>query len=519
MAGGMIQCAEPASRRSLGAVPVDCSLGVNAAVRRCREAQRAWARTSFATRRAVLRLLLKHVLDHAEELCELVVRDSGKTREHALMGDIWPVCEKLRWTLAHGERHLRPERVSSGLLVHKRASVEFHPLGVIGAIVAWNYPFQNMVSPAITAVMAGNGIVIKPSEWVAWSASRFAEMLGDVLDAAGHSRDLVALVQGGPETGAELIGAGIDGLVFIGSVGNGRAVLAAAAQTITPVVLELGGNDPFIVCEDADLERAAQAAMAGCFINAGQNCVAAERLLVLDGIYDAFEARVAQLVAALRQGDTRASGRIDVGAIGTPTQLELIERLVTDAVRWGARVLVGGHRSLTAHGEFFAPTLLTDVTPEMEIMREETFGPVMVLCRVRDDEDAVRVANDTSFGLSSSVFSRDRARARRIAARLHVGMTAVNDFGGIVYMAQGLPFGGVKASGYGRMNGRDGLRGCCYAKSVLEDRTPLRLASRMPPAAPHTFERLAAAIRLVYGHSANRRARAAARLIRAAVQR
>ncbi len=510
----VIACFEPATGVSLGEVAVTSPEAVADAIARARAAQRSWRATTLRERRAVLARALEIILDEADELCETIVRDSGKTRENALSGEIWPVCEKLRWTIGKGARHLRPERVSSGLLVHKRARIEYHPLGVIGAIVPWNYPFQNIMNPLIPALMAGNGFVVKPSEWVAWSARRFVQLVRDALEAEGQSPELVQVVQGYGATGQALIAGGIDSLVFIGSVTNGQRVLEAAARTITPVVLELGGKDPFIVCDDADLEAAAHAAMSGCFISAGQNCVASERLLVFDAVYDELERKVAGLVSQLRQGEPRGGEVVDVGAMVTPMQLEVVERLLDLAVEQGARVVAGGKRVLSERGDYFAPTVLADVTPQMDIMQEETFGPVMLLCRVRDEHHAVEVANGTSFGLSASVFGRDRARARRIADRLQAGMTAINDFGGMTYMAQDLTFGGVKRSGFGRINGREGLRACCNVKAVLDDRLPLGFASKLYPVAQGDFERLRGAVRLMYGRGLQARLDGARDLIR-----
>lgn len=502
---GLIQCFDPATRERLGTVPVDDPAQVRLAIARAREAQIGWAETSFALRRRVLRRVADAILERIDDLVELIVRDSGKTRENALMGEIWTVLEKLRWTAANGPKHLRPERVSSGLLMHKRARLEYHPLGVIGAIIPWNYPLQNIMNPLIPALMAGNGFVVKPSEWVAWSARPFAQLVRDALEAEGQSPELVQVVQGYGETGQALIEGGVDSLVFIGSVGNGQRVLEAAAKTITPVILELGGKDPFIVCDDADLPQAAHAALAGCFISAGQNCVAAERLLVHDRVYDEFTRMVGQLVGSFRQGAPRGPEVVDVGAMVTPIQLDIVERLVDRAVEQGARVVAGGRRVLSEQGDFFAPTVLADVTPDMDIMREETFGPVMLLTRVRDDHHAVQVANSTGFGLSSSVFSRDRARARRIADRLAAGMTAINEFGGMTYMAQDLTFGGVKESGFGRINGREGLRACCNVKAVLDDRLPVGFANKLFPVARGDFSRIKGAVRLVYGKGLRQR--------------
>jgi acyl-CoA reductase-like NAD-dependent aldehyde dehydrogenase len=383
-------------------------------------------------------------------------------------------------------------------MVHKSARLEYHPLGVVAAIIPWNYPFQNIINPLITALMAGNAIVLKPSEWVAYSSQRFVDALRDVVRQCGHDPDLIQAVQGFGETGAALARSAVDMILFIGSVGNGRRVMQGAAERVTPVVMELGGKDAFVVCDDADLEQAAHAAMAGCFINCGQNCVASERILVQEGVYDAFAERVLALTAPLRQGSSR-EGVVDVGAIATPLQLDVIDKLVTSAVKQGARVLCGGKRTRTDQGNFFEPTILADVTPEMDIAREEVFGPVMLLMRVTDDDDAVRVANGVSFGLSSSVFSKDHERARAIAARLEAGMTAINEFGGATYMAQDLTFGGVKASGFGRMNGREGLRSMCNIKAVVDDRLPLHIPNKLFPVAQGDFGLSSGVIDLLYG--------------------
>ncbi len=511
--GRTIRCFDPAGREPLGTVAVDGPEAVRAAIARARQAQIGWAETDFAKRRAVLRRMIDHLLQHGPELVDLVVRDAGKTRENALVGEIWPVLEKLRWTIANGEKWLRPEPVSSGVLVHKKARLEFHPLGVIGAIIPWNYPLQNILNPLVPALMAGNAIVIKPSEWVAWSAARVVEIAKSALVAEGQSPELVQLVQGYGETGQALIEGGIDGLVFIGSVVNGQRVLTAAARALIPTVLELGGKDPLIVCDDAHLEQAAHAAMAGCFINAGQNCVACERILVFDQVYDQFAELVGGLARGLVQGDPKR-GVVDVGAMVTPMQLGIVERLVQDAVAKGARVLAGGTRVLSEQGDFFAPTVLADVTPQMDIMQQETFGPVMLLCRVRDEHEAVAVANGTGFALGSAVFSKDHARARRIAARLQAGMTAINDFGGVTYMAQDLTFGGVKQSGFGRMNGRDGLRSFCNVKAVLDDRLPLHFPSKVFPNKPGDFDRMLGVVRLIYGRGLRQRLGAAWALLR-----
>ena len=511
-----IDCREPATRAFLGRVAVDSPAQIAEVVRRAGAAQAAWSRTSFAVRRRVLTRVLEHVLDHKDQLCELVVRVSGKTRENAMLGEIWPVADKLRWAIAHGERHLAPEWVSPGLLVHKRATIEYRPRGVIGAIVPWNYPLQNLLNPIIPALMAGNACVVKASEWVAWASARVERIVHEALAAEGVSTDLVRVVNGRGDAGRALIQAGVDLVVFIGSVGNGRRVLEAAAPRLTPVILELGGKDPMIVCDDADLEQAAHAALNGCFIHCGQNCVASERILVHAGIHDAFEARVAALAGALRQGPPLAGRVVDVGAMVTPLQREVVEGLVADAIRRGARLVTGGRPVLAQIGEYVAPTVLADVTPDMPIMQEETFGPVMLLCRVTSDDQAIAIANGTRFGLGASVLSRDARRARAIAARLDAGMAAINDYGGMTYMAPELPFGGVKDSGFGRLNGRDGLRAFTHPTAILDERLPLRRPNRLFPVGARDYAIARGAVDLLYGPGLRRKLAALRDLVQAA---
>jgi acyl-CoA reductase-like NAD-dependent aldehyde dehydrogenase len=512
-AKGSIECYEPATRRPLGSVCVTTADEVKRKVESARRAQESWAKTSFQERQRVLGIMLERLLAQADELVEAVVRDSGKTRHNAMVGEIWPVAEKLRWTIAHGEKHLVPERVSSGLFVHKRAQVEFAPLGVIGVIAPWNYPLQNLLGPTIPALMAGNAVVLKASEWVAWSSERFQAFFDGVFKQAGYPKELVQVVQGHADTGAALVSSGVDKIIFTGSLENGKRVLAQAAATLTPVVLELGGKDPLIVCDDAHLEQAAHAALAGTFINCGQNCLASERILVMDAVYGAFEARVVELTRGLRQGDPLGNMPVDLGAIVSPLQLELIEELVNDAVAQGAKVLTGGKRVHAEQGQFFAPTILANVSPEMRIAREETFGPIMLLMRVQNEREAMSLANGTAFGLGATVLTKSKARAERITRALVAGQVSVNDFG-LTYMAMDLPFGGVRGSGFGRLNGREGLRACTNPKAVLKDRFPLHVPAKVFPVGERGAEVAREVLRVIYEPGLTKRADAVLKLVR-----
>jgi acyl-CoA reductase-like NAD-dependent aldehyde dehydrogenase len=467
---------------------------------RAREAQKSWGATSFAERRRVLGRLLEKVLDRADEICRLVSLEAGKTLQNAMMGEIWPVCEKLRWTINHGERHLRPERVSSGLLVHKSASIEYHPLGVIGVICPWNFPFQNIMGPTIPSLMAGNAVLCKVSEWSSHSAPLVQSWFDEVFRETGHSPDLMHIITGYGDAGAALVRSGVDKVFFTGSVGNGRRVLEGSVPNLTPVVLELGGKDPLIVCDDADLDQAVAGALAGVFIASGQMCLAAERIYVFDGLYDRFVDAVVKEVKTLRQGPPITDGgsgcEVDVGAMTMPQQVEIVDRLVQDALQKGARALCGGRRE-SGPGQFYPPTVLVNVDHNMAVMREETFGPVMSIMRVRDEAEAIRLANDCSFGLGSTIFTKDGQRAQRMARQIRAGSTCINDYG-LAYMANDLPFGGIGNSGFGRLQGREGLRACTNIKAVMADRLPLHIPSRIYPVRRGDYELVKAAVDLIY---------------------
>jgi acyl-CoA reductase-like NAD-dependent aldehyde dehydrogenase len=509
-----IECRNPATLEKLGDVPVFDRDAVVERVRRARRAQARWGQASVAERRRVLSKLLDYIVAHQEEICRICARDSGKTVVDAMMGEIFPVCEKLRYTIANGERDLAPERRGSGVLMHKRVRVEYAPLGVIGVLCPWNFPFHNIFCPVVPALFAGNAVVVKVSEWTSWSAADFQAIFDEVLTACGWDKDLVQIITGGGETGQALVQSGVEKIFFTGSPGNGKKVMAAAAETLTPVVLELGGKDPMIICDDADLDQAVGTAMLGVFTACGQMCVAAERLYVFDAVYDEFVRRVTERVRALRQGPPTedGGGQFDVGAMTMPRQLEIIERQVEDAVSKGARVVAGGRRNPNLRGQFFEPTVLVDVTHDMAVAREETFGPVMTIVRVRDEDEAVRLANDCAYGLGSSVFTTDSARGERIAARISAGMTVINDYG-LAYMMQSAPFGGVRISGFGRINGREGLRACCNIKTVVGDRLPIHQGVSFYPIKKATFPLLQNVISIIYGSGVSSRFKAIGGLV------
>jgi acyl-CoA reductase-like NAD-dependent aldehyde dehydrogenase len=341
----------------------------------------------------------------------------------------------------------------------KSSYIQHFPMGVIGIISPWNFPFQLTMVPAISALLAGNTVVIKPSEVTPITG----EIMRELFAAAKLPHGVVELIQGDGETGAALSRADIDKIFFTGSVATGRKVMAAAAVKPIPVELELGGKDAMIVCHDANLRRAAKGAVWGGLINAGQMCTSVERILVVDTVHDEFVELLQQEVDRVKVGGPEENA--DMGPLTFANQLSTIEAHVKDAVHRGAALLRGGKR-LDRPGQFYAPTIMTDVTPEMDIYAEETFGPVLPVMRVRDENDAIRLANDHQYGLTGSVWTGDKKRGLSLAKRMHCGQVNVND----VVISVGnfaLPFGGIKASGFGRYHGPEGLLSFTHQKAIM----------------------------------------------------
>ena len=477
----MIPCYDPGTLDMLGPdMPADNAEHVRIKIERARIAQKKWAKSSFKQRRLLIKTINRFVLENQDTICKVSARDSGKPLVDAAFGEVIVTLEKCKWLLKEGERWLRPEKRSSGLMMfYKNARVEYHPVGVMGAIVPWNYPFHNVFNPLLANVFAGNALVVKVSEHASWSSLYYGRAIEACLEAAGAPKDLVQIVHGYAEAGNAVVTGGSDKVVFVGSTGVGRAVMRAAADTLTPVVLELGGKDPFVVLDDADLSQCVPMALRGAFQSCGQNCAGAERFYVQAKVHDAFVEKVMLAANQLRQGWALSPG-VDCGAMCMPGQAAYVHGLVADAVAKGAKVLRGGELPdpAAAGGQFYPPTVLVGVDHSMRITREEVFGPVLAIVKFDTDDDAVALANDCAFGLGSNVFGSKR-RARAVGNRLDAGMTTVNDFCA-TYMAQSLPFGGVKESGFDRFAGIEGLRGCCHVKSVVVDGIP-GIRTDIPP--------------------------------------
>jgi acyl-CoA reductase-like NAD-dependent aldehyde dehydrogenase len=490
-----IDVRNPASGELVAAVPMVAPEEVPELVARARRAQPGWEALGFDGRAAVLKRCQKWVSANSERVIETIVSETGKTYEDALTAEVSYAVGAFAFWAKHAGEYLAEERVrtASPFAKGRKLIVRYAPVGVVGVIGPWNYPLTNSFGDCIPALAAGNAVLLKPSEITPLTSMLMAEMLRE----CGLPEDVFQVVPGYGETGGALVDE-VDFVMFTGSTETGKKVMERAARTLTPVALELGGKDPMIVCSDADLERAANAAVHYSMQNAGQTCISTERVYVEDPIYDEFVRLVTERVGALRQGAPGEPGSTDLGAVIHPPQADIVERHVKDAVERGARVLVGGGRR-DGGGHYFEPTVLVDVDHSMACMREETFGPTVPIMRVRDADEAVRLANDSPYGLQASVWTKDAAKGERLARRIEAGAVTVND-AQVNYVALELPMGGWKQSGLGTRHGADGIRKYTKKQTVLVTSfAPMKKDLHMMPYSSRRTRFVSRLLKLIYG--------------------
>jgi acyl-CoA reductase-like NAD-dependent aldehyde dehydrogenase len=454
----------PATGEELGDVPIATRDDVRAAVVRARKAQAAWGVLPVEERTARLLRLRDALVERAEELVEVVSRECGKPRADALT-EVTIVVDLLAYYCGEARRILAPHEVPLHLLKHKKSTVHYVPRGVVGVISPWNFPLVIPMGDVVAALVAGNAVVLKPSEVTPLTAQKAKE----IFDGTGLPEDLFAVVHGLGDVGQALVESGIQKLVFTGGVETGKRVAAACGANLVPCVMELGGKAPLIACGDCDVERTARAIVYGGFLNSGQVCISVERVYAHEAIHDQLVTRVRELTNELRQGDPEDSS-VDVGAIIFPKQIDIADKHIADAVSKGAEVVAGGHKR-DGRGQFFEPTVLARCDHSMTVMKEEIFGPIVAIQKVSSDDEAVRLANDSHLGLNAYVFTKDRAKGERLARRVEAGSVVVNDVL-VNYGAAEAPFGGIKQSGFGRVHGEDALRDMCDARHVLSSRLP-----------------------------------------------
>jgi acyl-CoA reductase-like NAD-dependent aldehyde dehydrogenase len=485
----------PATGEIVATVPDLDASAIAEIAARGRAAQPGWEAFGFEGRARVLLRAQKWTMDNAEQIVATICSETGKTFEDASLAEIGYAGNAFGFWAKTGPEYLADERVkSSQLLVKgKKLLMRYRPLGLIGVIGPWNYPLTNSFGDCIPALMAGNSVILKPSEITPLTSLLMAEGLAE----CGLPENVLQVATGRGETGAALI-EHVDMIMFTGSTRTGRKVAEAAARRLIPASLELGGKDPMLVLADADVERAANFATYFSMQNAGQTCISIERAYVEAPVYDEFVAKVTDKVRALRVGQPAGPGSVEVGAITFPPQLDLIKDHVADATAKGARVLTGGKQAPGA-GRFFEPTVLVDVDHSMKCMTEETFGPTLPIMKVADADEAVRLANDSPYGLGASVFSRDTERGEAIARRLEVGAANVND-AMINYTVLELPMGGAKASGLGSRHGAGGIRKYCSQQAiVVTPKLAMKKEPFMYPYKSRTSRLLARMFKLLYG--------------------
>jgi succinate-semialdehyde dehydrogenase/glutarate-semialdehyde dehydrogenase len=460
--GAEIISRAPATGEEIGRVPLTLPEEVARAVDRARAAQLAWAARSFHERGRVIMQARKLILKELEEIALLISQETGKPVAEAVAMELTPSLDLMQYFARKTETLLERERINIGLYgwLGRMSYLVYKPVGVVGIISPWNFPWATPIDEVVMALIAGNAVVLKPSELTPLTGLKIKE----VLDRASLPAGLLQVVTGDGSTGAALIGAGVNKIMFTGSVATGKRVAEAAANYLIPVVLELGGKDPMIVLEDANIENAARAAVWGAFANCGQACASVERCYVQESIAlkftDAVVAETKRLQFGTSGSGAQSAGETpaypDLGSMSSEQQLRTVERHVYEATARGAKALTGGERLADVDGPFFPPTVLTNVNHEMDVMREETFGPVLPIMPFKTDEDALRLANDSVYGLTASVWTNNAARGRALAERIDAGTVMINE----VLYTHGIaqtPWGGVKQSGFGRTHGRAGL--------------------------------------------------------------
>jgi acyl-CoA reductase-like NAD-dependent aldehyde dehydrogenase len=448
---------DPARGTVLAELRVDDAAAVAAAVDRARAAQPAWESLGARGRARLVRRARREVVRDRGVVLERLERETGKAR-FDVVGELMGACMDIGYLARRAPRWLRTQRVSTRPLFGKRGLVVYKPYGVVGIISPWNAPLNLALGDLVPALLAGNAVVVKPSELAPLAVCRAIEAMNRVLPPG-----VLQVVIGAGETGAALVDL-VDMVCVTGSPETGRRVMERASRRLTPVLLELGGKDPMIVLRDADLERAANAATWGGCMMTGQVCMSIERVYVEEPVAEAFTEKLVERVRALRVGPSGPDAEVDLGAFTSPRQAEIVERHVADARARGARVMTGGGRRGDA---FYEPTVLAGVDHSMLVMQEETFGPVIPIMTVRDADEAVRLANDSRYGLNASVWTSDVARGIDVARRIESGSACVNE----CLVSAGvpaLPFGGVKQSGVGtRHGGAEGLRQFCVRQAIL----------------------------------------------------
>ncbi|MEH6941365.1 aldehyde dehydrogenase family protein [Bacillus sp. JJ722] len=436
---------------------------VDSIVVKSKQAFQTWSRMDISKRLGYFTKLRNIILKELNQTTDVIAKDAGKVQMDALVADIMPVLDFLKFLESSAQSILQRQKVKTPIVfIGKKSYVDYMPRGTVLVISPWNYPFQLSMVPILSALVSGNTVIAKPSEITPYVGKYMEEL----FERAGFPEGVIQFVHGGKELGAALVASQPDYIFFTGSVATGKIIAKQAAEHLIPVTLELGGKDPMIVCRDANIERAAKGAVWGAFTNSGQVCMSVERLYVDESIYESFITAVKKEVKALTQG---ASKEDDIGSMTFKNQVQIVKNHVMDALEKGAVLEIGQNpKEWQEDAMFLQPMVLSSITNEMKIISEETFGPILPIIPFKDEQEAIRLANDSEYGLNASVWSKDLERANQIASQLVSGAVIINDV--IISVANHhLPFGGAKQSGIGRYHGEHGLRMFCHEKAIMMD--------------------------------------------------
>lgn len=458
-----IQKFNPSNGEYMWDVPVMSEVQIEEEIAKTKNAQASWALKSLKERAKLLTVFRKKLVRRMDEFIDIISLETGKTRMDAAI-EIFMTSNHLKYLCTKGIKYLKTERRSVGLFKIKKAYVNYLPYGIVGIISPWNYPFILTAVPLFNALICGNGVVLKPSEFT----FKTAEKLRDLAAECGIDWNLITLVSGDRTSGEAIVNSpNISMICFTGSTSAGKNVAKNCAEQLKPCILELGGKDPMIVLRDSDLERASNAAVWGSLHNCGQTCIAVERIYVEEEIYDRFVEMVAKAVGKLRFAD-----HADVGFMVSSGQVKKVQEQMKDAVSKGARLICGGKADISK-GYMHEPTILVDLDHTMAIMNEETFGPVIAIMKVKDENEALEYANRSIYGLGAYIFSKNVRKARELAAKVNSGSVCINDVD-VNYVISSLPFGGFGQSGMGKVQGPEGIRSYVRQQGVTIDKLKLK---------------------------------------------
>jgi acyl-CoA reductase-like NAD-dependent aldehyde dehydrogenase len=486
----------PATGQRFGEIAMATPDEIQHALSDMRSTARLWSCRPVEERVRVLRQFQEVLIDARDEISAVINQDCGKSRQDALI-EVFITADILNEYCRHAAEWLRPQRVSRGLYLFKQGLIEYQPHGVVAVISPWNYPFALSMPPVIAALLAGNTVVLKPSEVTAATGALIERLFKRVPELS----PFVRVLHGDGSVGAAMIKAKPDFIFLTGSTATGKKVMLAAAEHMIPVTCELGGKDALIVLEDADIRAAAKWAVWGAFFNTGQTCMAVERAYVVEPVYDQFVQAAVHFTQEVKVGYTpEKDSPYYLGSMTFPRQVEIVEQHLRDALEKGAHVLTGGRRQAM----FIEPTVMVDVTHDMLLMRDETFGPILPIVKVRDEREAIDMANDSTFGLGASVWSADLGRAQRVARELQAGSVLINDTI-CQFAVPMLPFGGVKQSGIGRVHGKEGLMQFAQSHAYLVGQPPAPFDVATVLRKPGHYDAAAAIMRLAFGATPRQR--------------